>query len=61
MSTRSRFCLESLLTRGLQAIRMLTDLGLHIKRSDAELTKIMEPDDLEVRKRLFLSCYAWDK
>lgn len=40
---------------------MLTDLGLHIKRSDAELTKTMEPDDLEVRKRLFLSCYAWDK
>ncbi|RAH53130.1 CHA4 activatory protein [Aspergillus piperis CBS 112811] len=43
------------------AIRMLTDLGLHIKRSYADLTKSMEPDDLEVRKRLLLSCYAWDK
>ncbi|KAB8272684.1 fungal-specific transcription factor domain-containing protein [Aspergillus minisclerotigenes] len=43
------------------AIRMVTDLGLHIKRSQASLLKEFEPDDLEVRKRLYLSVYAWDK
>jgi hypothetical protein len=45
----------------LQAIRMITDLGLHIKRSKASLMKEFEPDDLEVQKRLYLSVYAWDK
>lgn len=40
---------------------MVTDLGLHIKRSQASLLKEFEPDDLEVRKRLYLSVYAWDK
>lgn len=44
-----------------KAIRMIIDLGLHIKRSQASLTKEFEPDDLEVRKRLYLSVYAWDK
>lgn len=39
----------------------MTDLGLHIHRSKASLVKEYEPDDLEVRKRLFLSVYAWDK
>ncbi|KAJ6023638.1 hypothetical protein N7460_014033 [Penicillium canescens] len=43
------------------AIRMVTDLGLHIKRSNTSLMKEFEPDDLEVRKRLYLSVYAWDK
>ncbi|KAI9928606.1 hypothetical protein MW887_001821 [Aspergillus wentii] len=43
------------------AIRMTMDLGLHIKRSDASLLEGFEPDDLEVRKRLYLSVYAWDK
>ncbi|OOQ85002.1 nitrogen assimilation transcription factor nirA [Penicillium brasilianum] len=43
------------------AIRMINDLGLHIKRSHASLIKEFEPDDLEVRKRLYLSVYAWDK
>lgn len=40
---------------------MVTDLGLHMKRSQIELLKEFEPDDLEVRKRLYLSAYAWDK
>ncbi|KAL4881368.1 fungal-specific transcription factor domain-containing protein [Aspergillus karnatakaensis] len=43
------------------AIRMVTDLGLHLKRGSLGLTKDFEPDDLEVRKRLYLSVYAWDK
>ncbi|KAL4894302.1 hypothetical protein BDV59DRAFT_192640 [Aspergillus ambiguus] len=43
------------------AIRMITDLGLHMKRSKASLMNEFEPDDLEVRKRLYLSVYAWDK
>ncbi|KAL3456018.1 fungal-specific transcription factor domain-containing protein [Aspergillus heterothallicus] len=42
------------------AIRMITDLGLHLKRDKASMLN-MEPDDLEVRKRLYLSVYAWDK
>lgn len=40
---------------------MIIDLGLHIPRSKASLMKEFEPDDLEVRKRLYLSVYAWDK
>lgn len=44
-----------------KAIRMINDLGLHIKRSQDSLMKEFEPDDLEIRKRLYLSVYAWDK
>ncbi|KAL4949479.1 fungal-specific transcription factor domain-containing protein [Aspergillus filifer] len=43
------------------AIRMLMDLGLHLKRDSVSMMKDLEPDDLEVRKRLYLSVYAWDK
>ncbi|PLB53497.1 hypothetical protein P170DRAFT_400774 [Aspergillus steynii IBT 23096] len=43
------------------AIRMVIDLGLHLKRPATVLMKDYEPDDLEVRKRLYLSVYAWDK
>jgi hypothetical protein len=39
---------------------MITDLGLHLKKDKASMLN-MEPDDLEVRKRLYLSVYAWDK
>ncbi|OJI95766.1 hypothetical protein ASPVEDRAFT_119458 [Aspergillus versicolor CBS 583.65] len=42
------------------AIRMITDLGLHLKRTKFSMRN-MEPDDLEVRKRLYLSVFAWDK
>lgn len=41
------------------AIRMITDLGLHLAhRLPISAT---EPDDLETQKRLYLSAYAWDK
>lgn len=39
---------------------MITDLGLHLRKGKGAM-KEYEPDDLEVRKRLYLSCYAWDK
>jgi hypothetical protein len=39
---------------------MVTDLGLHLRRDKSSMLS-MEPDDLEVRKRLYLSVYAWDK
>jgi hypothetical protein len=40
---------------------MITDLGLHLRKGRGAMLKEYEPDDLEVRKRLYLSCYAWDK
>ncbi|KAJ5103884.1 fungal-specific transcription factor domain-containing protein [Penicillium argentinense] len=43
------------------AFRMLTDLGLHLYRGNLEGLDGLEPDNLEVRKRLYLSAYAWDK
>lgn len=39
---------------------MITDLGLHLKRMEFSM-KNMEPYDLKVRKRLYLSVFAWDK
>lgn len=44
-----------------QAIRMVTDLGLHLYKGNLEGLEGLEPDDLEIRKRLYLSAYAWDK
>jgi len=41
------------------AIRMITDLGLHLARRLP--ISATEPDDLETQKRLYLSAYAWDK
>ncbi|KAJ5624418.1 hypothetical protein N7510_000727 [Penicillium lagena] len=43
------------------AIRMITDLGIHLYRGNLEGLDGLEPDDLEVRKRLYLSAYLWDK
>ncbi|KAJ5820368.1 hypothetical protein N7474_005959 [Penicillium riverlandense] len=43
------------------AIRMITDLGIHLYRGNLEGLDGLEPDDLEVRKRLYLSAYHWDK
>lgn len=42
------------------AIRMIKDIGLHlnVRRAKAE---DLSPEDIEVRKRLYLSAYAWDK
>ena len=44
-----------------QAIRMIKDLGLHLNSATHRVPEDLEPDDLEARKRLFLSAYAWDK
>ncbi|KAJ5239420.1 hypothetical protein N7468_004039 [Penicillium chermesinum] len=43
------------------AIRMVTDLGLHLYKGNLEGLEGLDPDDLEVRKRLYLSAYIWDK
>lgn len=40
---------------------MLKDLGLHLHQLNGSLLENLEPDDLEVRKRLYLSAYSWDK
>jgi len=40
---------------------MIKDLGLHLNMHKQNYLQHFEPDDLEVRKRLFLSAYAWDK
>lgn len=43
------------------AFRMARDLGLHHSTSSAPGLKNLEPIDIEVRRRLFWSCYFWDK
>ncbi|KAK5735753.1 hypothetical protein LTR17_007925 [Elasticomyces elasticus] len=43
------------------AFSMIRDLGLHLPKSVNTLMKELEPDDLEARKRLYLSAYTWDK
>lgn len=40
---------------------MVTDLGLHLYKGNLEGLEGLDPDDLEVRKRLYLSAYIWDK
>lgn len=40
---------------------MIKDLGLHLRRDAKTLLEKFEPDDLELRKRLYLSAYVWDK
>ncbi|KIW11217.1 hypothetical protein PV08_10517 [Exophiala spinifera] len=41
------------------AIRMIQDLGLHLPRRLC--MSIIEPDDFETQKRLYLSAFVWDK
>lgn len=43
------------------ATAMIKDMGLHLRRDAGALYKDLEPDDLELRKRLYLSAYLWDK
>ncbi|OAA60959.1 Transcription factor [Niveomyces insectorum RCEF 264] len=43
------------------AFRMARDLGLHHSVLDAPGLTDLGPVDIEVRKRLFWSCYFWDK
>lgn len=40
---------------------MVTDLGLHLYKGNLKGLDGLDPDGLEVRKRLYLSAYAWDK
>ncbi|KAK9416533.1 putative Zn(2)-C6 fungal-type domain-containing protein [Seiridium unicorne] len=43
------------------AFRMAWDLGLHHAASNAPNLQELNPTDVEVRRRLFWSCYFWDK
>ncbi|KAF1981921.1 hypothetical protein K402DRAFT_448961 [Aulographum hederae CBS 113979] len=43
------------------AIRMLTDIGLHLPTQKLMEFERMAPADLEARKRLFFAAYVWDK
>lgn len=43
------------------AIRMMTDLGLHLNFQDLMHLEKLTPVELEVRKRLYCSAYIWDK
>jgi hypothetical protein len=40
---------------------MIKDTGLHLNMRRLADLENLAPEDLEVRKRLFLSAYAWDK
>lgn len=42
-------------------IAMIKDHGLHIRKDTGALLRNLESDDLEARKRLYLSAYVWDK
>lgn len=44
------------------AFRMAIDLGIHLHSDKLRLyVKSLSPEDIEIRKRLFWSCYTWDK
>lgn len=43
------------------AFRMVTDLGLHHTATRISGMGKLGPEDLESRRRLFWSCYFWDK
>ncbi|KAL5334618.1 fungal-specific transcription factor domain-containing protein [Aspergillus crustosus] len=44
------------------AFRMAIDLGLHVSTDKLQhYAKSLTPEDIEIRKRLFWSLYAWDK
>ncbi|KAL4966420.1 Zn(II)2Cys6 transcription factor [Aspergillus stella-maris] len=44
------------------AFRMAIDLGLHVSTDKLQhYAKSLSPEDIEIRKRLFWSLYAWDK
>jgi hypothetical protein len=42
------------------AFRMLTDMGLHLDSTPPAISDLPE-EDTEVQRRLFWSCYLWDK
>jgi len=43
------------------AFRMVSDLGLHHIRGRVSDLGQLSSEDLEIRTRLFWSCYLWDK
>ncbi|KAL6251364.1 hypothetical protein RBB50_001573 [Rhinocladiella similis] len=43
------------------AFRMVSDLGLHHSSGRGSNLSHLTAEDLEIRKRLFWSCYFWDK
>ncbi|KAE8153537.1 fungal-specific transcription factor domain-containing protein [Aspergillus avenaceus] len=43
------------------AFRMVSDLGLHHSTSKIASLGHLTAEDLEIRRRLFWSCYLWDK
>jgi hypothetical protein len=44
------------------AFRMAIDLGIQLPNDKlSTYVKNLSPEDIEIRKRLFWSCYTWDK
>jgi hypothetical protein len=43
------------------AFRMASDLGLHQSTTRIVMLGHLSAEDLEIRRRLFWSCYFWDK
>lgn len=44
------------------AFRMALDMGIHLPSDKLRsFVKSINPEDIEIRKRLFWSCYTWDK
>lgn len=43
------------------AFRMVSDLGLHHSTTNITTLGPLSAEDLEIRRRLFWSCYFWDK
>lgn len=43
------------------AFRMVSDLGLHNSTAQIATLGHLSAEDLEIRRRLFWSCYFWDK
>lgn len=44
------------------AFRMAFDMGIHLPSDKLQtFVKSLSPEDIEIRKRLFWSCYTWDK
>lgn len=43
------------------AFRMVSDLGLHHSKAKMMALGHLSAEDLEIRRRLFWSCYFWDK
>ena len=44
------------------AFRMALDMGIHLPSDQLQsFIDTLTPEDIEIRKRLFWSCYVWDK